>query len=221
MKLRRDGRETASASFVQHIDTCLGCMACVTACPSGVQYDSLLEAARPQVERDAKRGVRRSRVPPIDFRDVSSSRAAARVVVAARSLSEARHSAARSLVRASRAAAQAPAGDGASVAADHIRRRRSAGAHSGAGRAAQARRTAARMRPARVLRQRQRGDGARACRRRLRGGRSADASVLRCARRTRRRRGRCHGGGQEADRCVRGEPTPTPSSSTRRAAAPR
>ena len=57
MKLRRDGRETTSASFVQHIDTCLGCMACVTACPSGVQYDSLLEAARPQVEREAKRGL--------------------------------------------------------------------------------------------------------------------------------------------------------------------
>ncbi len=57
MKLRRDGRETDSGSFVQHIDTCLGCMACVTACPSGVQYDSLLEAARPQVERDAKRGI--------------------------------------------------------------------------------------------------------------------------------------------------------------------
>jgi glycolate oxidase iron-sulfur subunit len=32
-------------------------MACVTACPSGVQYDSLLEAARPQVERDARRGI--------------------------------------------------------------------------------------------------------------------------------------------------------------------
>ena len=57
MKLRRDGRETSTASFVQHIDTCLGCMACVTACPSGVQYDSLLEAARPQVERDARRGL--------------------------------------------------------------------------------------------------------------------------------------------------------------------
>jgi glycolate oxidase iron-sulfur subunit len=56
MKLRRDGRETSTESFVRHIDTCLGCMACVTACPSGVQYDSLLEAARPQVEREAKRG---------------------------------------------------------------------------------------------------------------------------------------------------------------------
>src|SRR5262245_33339583 len=57
MKLRRDGREANSASFVRHIDACLGCMACVTACPSGVQYDSLLEAARPQVERVAKRGL--------------------------------------------------------------------------------------------------------------------------------------------------------------------
>ena len=57
MRLRRDGRETASASFVTHIDRCLGCMACVTACPSGVQYDSLLEAARPQVEREANRGL--------------------------------------------------------------------------------------------------------------------------------------------------------------------
>ena len=57
MKLRRDGRESDPSSFVQHIDTCLGCMACVTACPSGVQYDSLLEAARPQVERIAKRGL--------------------------------------------------------------------------------------------------------------------------------------------------------------------
>ena len=55
MKLRRDGRETSSSSFVTHIDSCLGCMACVTACPSGVQYDSLLEAARPQVEREARR----------------------------------------------------------------------------------------------------------------------------------------------------------------------
>jgi glycolate oxidase iron-sulfur subunit len=57
MKMRRDGRETNTATFVQHIDTCLGCMACVTACPSGVQYDSLLEVARPQAERDARRGL--------------------------------------------------------------------------------------------------------------------------------------------------------------------
>ena len=38
-------------SMVGHIDACLGCMACVTACPSGVRYDSLIEATRAQVER--------------------------------------------------------------------------------------------------------------------------------------------------------------------------
>ncbi len=30
----------------EHFDRCLGCMACMTACPSGVQYDQLIEAAR-------------------------------------------------------------------------------------------------------------------------------------------------------------------------------
>src|ERR1700676_4819035 len=55
MRQRRDGGESNPRSFVEHIDTCLGCMACVTACPSGVQYDSLLEAARPEVERVADR----------------------------------------------------------------------------------------------------------------------------------------------------------------------
>ena len=57
MKMRRDGRDTNTHSFVQHIDACLGCMACVTACPSGVQYNALLEAARPEVEREATRAL--------------------------------------------------------------------------------------------------------------------------------------------------------------------
>ncbi len=43
--------EPMSDSMVGHIDACLGCMACVTACPSGVQYDRLIEATRAQVER--------------------------------------------------------------------------------------------------------------------------------------------------------------------------
>jgi glycolate oxidase iron-sulfur subunit len=34
-----------------HFDNCLGCMACVTACPSGVRYDLLIEDTRQQVER--------------------------------------------------------------------------------------------------------------------------------------------------------------------------
>ena len=47
--------EPMSDSMVQHWDACLGCMACVTACPSGVQYDKLIEATRAQVERNHRR----------------------------------------------------------------------------------------------------------------------------------------------------------------------
>ena len=49
------GGEPMSPSMVQHFDACLGCMACVTACPSGVQYDRLIEATRAQVERRHRR----------------------------------------------------------------------------------------------------------------------------------------------------------------------
>ena len=42
-------------SMVSHWDACLGCMACVTACPSGVQYDRLIEQTRAQVERRHER----------------------------------------------------------------------------------------------------------------------------------------------------------------------
>jgi glycolate oxidase iron-sulfur subunit len=44
-----DGAELTEAA-AEHFDRCLGCMACMTACPSGVQYDQLIEAARVQVE---------------------------------------------------------------------------------------------------------------------------------------------------------------------------
>src|ERR1700739_1771066 len=40
-----DGAELTDAA-AEHFDRCLGCMACMTACPSGVQYDQLIEAAR-------------------------------------------------------------------------------------------------------------------------------------------------------------------------------
>jgi glycolate oxidase iron-sulfur subunit len=40
-----------SEEMVSHFDRCLGCMACVSSCPSGVRYDSLIERVRPQVER--------------------------------------------------------------------------------------------------------------------------------------------------------------------------
>jgi glycolate oxidase iron-sulfur subunit len=44
-----DGAEL-SATAAEHFDRCLGCMACMTACPSGVQYDQLIEAARAWTE---------------------------------------------------------------------------------------------------------------------------------------------------------------------------
>ncbi len=49
-----DGAEL-SGELVTHLDRCLGCMACVTACPSGVRYDRLIERARPQIERHHRR----------------------------------------------------------------------------------------------------------------------------------------------------------------------
>jgi glycolate oxidase iron-sulfur subunit len=50
--------EPLSDAMVGHFDACLGCMACVTACPSGVQYDRLIEATRAQVERRHRRSPR-------------------------------------------------------------------------------------------------------------------------------------------------------------------
>ncbi|MBT2209431.1 MULTISPECIES: (Fe-S)-binding protein [Actinomadura] len=44
-----------SGPMVEHFDRCLGCMACVTACPSGVQYDRLIEMTRAEVEREHPR----------------------------------------------------------------------------------------------------------------------------------------------------------------------
>jgi len=39
-----------TAATAEHFDRCLGCMACMTACPSGVQYDQIIEAARELTE---------------------------------------------------------------------------------------------------------------------------------------------------------------------------
>ncbi|MEU3273897.1 heterodisulfide reductase-related iron-sulfur binding cluster [Saccharomonospora sp. NPDC006951] len=55
MDLAERGEIQLEGAFTEHIDACLGCMACVTSCPSGVQYDRLLEATRPQIERNVPR----------------------------------------------------------------------------------------------------------------------------------------------------------------------
>ena len=51
MKAGVEGRADLTPSLVTHMDNCLGCMACVTACPSGVQYGPLIERTRARIEQ--------------------------------------------------------------------------------------------------------------------------------------------------------------------------
>jgi len=49
LKAIEAGEQQLDAITASHFDSCLGCFACVTACPSGVRYDALLEATRPKL----------------------------------------------------------------------------------------------------------------------------------------------------------------------------
>ena len=53
-----DGEVELDASVALHLDRCLGCLACVPACPSGVRYDQLIERARVQRREQAPRSLR-------------------------------------------------------------------------------------------------------------------------------------------------------------------
>jgi glycolate oxidase iron-sulfur subunit len=55
MDARLDGTVTLNATVTTHFDRCLGCMACLTACPSGVRYDRLIESTRDAVEKEYRR----------------------------------------------------------------------------------------------------------------------------------------------------------------------
>jgi glycolate oxidase iron-sulfur subunit len=61
MRIGHEEGSEVSPEMTTHLDRCLGCMACVTACPSGVQYDRLIERTRPQIERHGAR-TRRERL---------------------------------------------------------------------------------------------------------------------------------------------------------------
>src|SRR5580700_8117519 len=55
MKMAAEGDASINKTWVGHFDACLGCMACMTACPSGVDYGKLIEATRAQIERRYER----------------------------------------------------------------------------------------------------------------------------------------------------------------------
>jgi glycolate oxidase iron-sulfur subunit len=55
MSLVDQGRLELGETFVTHIDRCLNCRACETACPSGVEYGKILELARAQIEQKYRR----------------------------------------------------------------------------------------------------------------------------------------------------------------------
>ena len=60
MRAGVEGRVAMSETFAGHFDTCLGCMACETACPSGVRYAPLVEHTRAAIEQPSRASVRRT-----------------------------------------------------------------------------------------------------------------------------------------------------------------
>jgi glycolate oxidase iron-sulfur subunit len=57
IKKASEGAAPLDPRFRQHMDNCLGCMACLTACPSGVEYNKLIEPTRAQIERNIPRSL--------------------------------------------------------------------------------------------------------------------------------------------------------------------
>jgi glycolate oxidase iron-sulfur subunit len=55
MDARLDGTVTLNSTVTMHFDRCLGCMACLSSCPSGVRYDRLIESTRAAVEQEYDR----------------------------------------------------------------------------------------------------------------------------------------------------------------------
>src|ERR1700741_3100218 len=70
------GAAPISDSYIEHIDLCLACRGCETACPSGVQYGRLVEAARAEIESAIKRPWRVRMLRDLVFRRLLPSRTA-------------------------------------------------------------------------------------------------------------------------------------------------
>jgi len=57
IKKMLEGGHAATATVTHHIDRCLSCFACVTTCPSGVDYRKLLDHARVHIEQTFSRPI--------------------------------------------------------------------------------------------------------------------------------------------------------------------
>jgi len=68
MRVASEGRIGLEGAFEEHISLCLSCRACETACPSGVQYGTLVETARIAVEKARKPGMLESFVRWLSLR---------------------------------------------------------------------------------------------------------------------------------------------------------
>jgi glycolate oxidase iron-sulfur subunit len=68
------GGAPISPSYLEHIELCLACRGCETACPSGVQYGRLVEAARADIENRTRRPWRERSLRWLVFRGLLPSR---------------------------------------------------------------------------------------------------------------------------------------------------
>lgn len=95
-----EGEMPIGPSYVEHIDLCLACRACESACPSGVQYGRLVEAARVEIEATVRRGLAGRLARDFVFRRLLPSRFLLRLFAFGLYLYQ--RSGLRALVRASR-----------------------------------------------------------------------------------------------------------------------
>ena len=65
-----EGQLAMGESFAEHIDRCLGCLACEIACPSGVKYGRIVERARAQIEQKYERPFFQKKVRDIFYRSI-------------------------------------------------------------------------------------------------------------------------------------------------------
>jgi len=74
-----EGKAEINPGYIEHIDLCLACRACETACPSGVQYGRLVEAARADIEAHVERPWHVRMLRNLVFQQILPSRPALKI----------------------------------------------------------------------------------------------------------------------------------------------